>query len=242
MKSVKSAACLVVLCAALGVGAGGITTAASVHSPNVRLRAGASTNWAGYATSGAPGAFTSVSASWTQPSVTCGPQTSYSAFWVGLDGDTTSTVEQIGTEADCVGGGAVYSSWFEMYPHRSYNTPLPVSPGHTYQASVVALDRGLFRLTLQDVTAGTAPFVTVEKLNQARLASAEAIVEAPSGGQVLPLANFGTVNFRNVTANNVTMASPPAEEISMVSPGGVTKAQPSDLSNKGGFSVAWAAA
>jgi hypothetical protein len=230
----------VAICAAgLGLGVGSATTAGVVHAPNVRLRAGASTNWAGYAVSGAPGSFTSVSASWTQPSVTCGSQAAYSAYWVGLDGDNTSTVEQIGTEADCVGGSAVYSSWYEMYPHRSYATPLPVTPGNTYEASVVSLGGGLFQLTLQDVTARSAPFVTVQKLNQARLASAEAIVEAPSGGQVLPLANFGTVSFRGVTADGATMASPPAEKISMVSPTGATKAQPSDLSNKGNFSVEW---
>ena len=29
-------------------------------------------------------------------------------FWVGLDGDTTNTVEQTGTEADCSSGTAVY--------------------------------------------------------------------------------------------------------------------------------------
>src|SRR3974390_677388 len=160
MKCAKLAAGLTALCAAgLGLGAGSVSTNAPVQAPNIRLRAGTSTNWAGYAVAGAPGSFTNVSASWTQPSVTCGPQTTYSAYWVGLDGDTTSTVEQIGTEADCIGGVAVYSSWYEMYPHRSYDTPLPVSPGDTYQASVVAVGGGLFRLSLQDVTTGGAPFV-----------------------------------------------------------------------------------
>ena len=80
-------------------------SSATVHAPNVRLRAGTSTNWAGLnAVAGAPGSFQNVSASWTQPAVTCTVADSYSAYWVGLDGDTTSTVEQLGTEADCVGG------------------------------------------------------------------------------------------------------------------------------------------
>jgi hypothetical protein len=232
---------MAICAAALGAGAAA-TTAPSVRAPNIRLRAGTSTNWAGYATSGAPGTFTNVSGSWTQPSVTCGAQNAYSAYWVGLDGDNSSTVEQLGTEADCVGGAAVYSSWYEMYPHRSSNAFLPVSPGHTYQASVVALGGGSFRLSLQDVTAGTNPFVTIQKLNQARLSSAEAIVEAPSGPGVLPLANFGTANFRGVTANATTMTSPPAEQINMVNSTGTTKALTSKLSARGSFSVTWNAA
>jgi hypothetical protein len=54
-----------------------------------------STNWAGYADTA--GTYTSVSASWTQPTATCssgGDQ--YAAFWIGLDGYTSSTVEQTG--------------------------------------------------------------------------------------------------------------------------------------------------
>ena len=58
---------------------------------------------------------------------------------------------------------------------------------------------------LQDTTAaGTPAFTTVQKLNNAKLASAEAIVEAPSGGGVLPLANFGTTSFAGVEATSAT--------------------------------------
>src|SRR5579859_2350124 len=57
-----------------------------------------STNWSGYAgTSSTSGAFTSVSASWVQPSGLCnGRGQQYAAFWVGLDGFSSSTVEQTG--------------------------------------------------------------------------------------------------------------------------------------------------
>ena len=64
-----------------------------------------SANWSGYAATG--GGFTSVAADWTEPGVTCGSQTSYASFWIGLDGDGSNTVEQIGTEADCSGGRPV---------------------------------------------------------------------------------------------------------------------------------------
>src|SRR6185369_1208757 len=43
-----------------------------------------STNWAGYAVAGSR--YTSVSASWTQPAVSCTSTNTWSSFWVGLDG------------------------------------------------------------------------------------------------------------------------------------------------------------
>src|ERR1700733_3657591 len=65
-----------------------------------------STNWSGYATetnlnSPQSGAFTAVSGSWTVPSV-IGSGNAYSSIWVGLDGYSSSTVEQIGTDSDLV--------------------------------------------------------------------------------------------------------------------------------------------
>src|SRR5438105_2174985 len=63
-------------------------------------------NWSGYAATG--GGFTSVSASWVQPAVSCTSKTTYSSFWVGIDGDGSNSVEQTGSEADCSGGRAVY--------------------------------------------------------------------------------------------------------------------------------------
>ena len=237
MKRLKVCVGLIALCAALGTTAA-TTTSAVEHAPNVRLRAGTSTNWSGYAVAGSPGSFRTVSASWTQPTVTCTAQNSYSAFWVGLDGDTTSTVEQLGTEADCVGGVARYSSWYEMYPHKSSPTSVAVLPGHNYHASVVSLGSGNFQLSLQDTTTGAAPFTTVQKLPNAKLASAEAIAEAPSGGGVLPLAHFAPIQFSNVTANGTPMTSPPADQITMVNTSGAVKAQPSQLSG-GAFSVTW---
>jgi hypothetical protein len=242
MKHLRAVVGFVAACAALGVA----TTAASTvtgHAPNIRLRAGTSTNWSGYAVSGAPGSFQNVSATWVQPSVTCTAQNTYSAYWVGLDGDTTNTVEQLGTEADCMGGVAQYSSWYEMYPQRSFSTPVAASPGHAYHASVISLGAGKFQLSVQDVTpnANGAPFTTVQKLNQAKLASAEAIVEAPSGGKVLALSNFGTAQFSNVSVNSAPMSPATAEQITMANAKGAIKAQPSGLSN-GSFSVTWQSA
>src|SRR5437870_4998940 len=61
-----------------------------------------STNWSGYAaetnlTAPAANAVTAVSGSWVVPQVT-GSSTGYSSVWVGIDGYSSATVEQIGTE------------------------------------------------------------------------------------------------------------------------------------------------
>src|SRR5919107_5912322 len=95
------------------------------EAPNHKINHSTSTNWAGYDVMG--GRYTSVSATWTQPAVNCSvTPTGWSSFWVGLDGDTSGTVEQTGTEADCSNGHAVYSGWYEMYPKfpKTYGTPV----------------------------------------------------------------------------------------------------------------------
>ena len=106
--------------------------------------AATSQNWAGYAAAGQPGTFTSVSASWTQPAVTCTAQQTFSSFWVGLDGDGTQTVEQTGTEADCNNGAATYQGWFEMFPNAPVFYNNAVAPGDAMSASVVANGGGAF--------------------------------------------------------------------------------------------------
>ncbi len=79
-----------------------------------------STNWSGYAVTGANGAFTDVKATWVQPTATCGSRkTAYSSFWVGLDGYSSNSVEQLGTDSDCSRGRATYYGWWEMYPNPS---------------------------------------------------------------------------------------------------------------------------
>ena len=231
----------VLLSAAVGMSAGADPVAAgSVHRPIVGMRHSTSSNWAGYAAYGASGKFSSVKATWVQPSVTCGSQNTYSAYWVGLDGDNSSTVEQLGTEADCSGGTPTSYAWFEMYPHPGYyiNT-VGVNPGDSYTASVSYQGGGRFLLTLQDTTKGTS-FRTTQRLGSAQRASAEAIVEAPWSGGVLPLADFATANFSGADANGVPIGtfSPNLDPITMDNPYGMV-ATPSSLTNGDGFSVTW---
>lgn len=214
------------------------------HSaPRIHLHDGRnsqSTNWSGYANTGTT--FTDVKGSWTQPSATCSSgQTAYSSFWVGIDGDTTNTVEQTGTDADCSSGTPTYYAWYEMYPKFPVNLSGTVRPGDAITAEVKYNGSGNFTLTISDTTQGWT-FTTNQRSRKAALGSAEWIAEAPSSsGGVLPLANFGTVSFSNCTANGKSIsANPNPDEIVMVTSSGTVKAQPSGLNSSGtGFSVSW---
>ncbi len=197
-----------------------------------------SQNWAGYAAAGGAGTFTSVSASWTEPGVACTATNTFASFWVGLDGDGTNTVEQTGTEADCNGGSATYQGWFEMFPAAPVFYDNPVEPGDAMSASVVANGGGRFTLTLTDSTQGWNQ-VTTQTSDAAQLGSAEVITEAPSDGTVLPLSNFGTASFTDVTADNTAIGNENPSALTMVSAGNVTEATPSALTGGNAFSVTW---
>jgi hypothetical protein len=199
-----------------------------------------SENWAGYVSDGGAGTFTSVSASWAQPAVTCTATNTFSSFWVGLDGDGTATVEQTGTEADCDGGTPSYQGWFEMFPNAPVFFDNPVQPGDAMSASVVAAGGGVFTLTLTDSTQGWTQ-TTNQTSDTAQLGSAEVIAEAPSDGTgaVLPLSNFGTVNFTDATADNTAFGNENPSALTMVSASNVTEATPSALTGGNAFTVTW---
>ncbi|HTA32113.1 MAG TPA: G1 family glutamic endopeptidase [Solirubrobacteraceae bacterium] len=217
------------------------------HGLNLRVRHGTSENWSGYALTG-PGPYESVSASWTQPAVNCvKTRNGYAAFWIGIDGDTSETVEQTGTEGDCVAGKATYGAWYEMYPRGSVPIAEPVVPGDQFTASVTYVSKALFglisqfSLVLSDSTQGWSRTVTAW-IRTPKLASAEAIAEAPSSlllGE-LPLSDFGTVGFTGFSANGstITALTPGLEPLTMVTSHGVVKAEPSAL-HLGGFSDTW---
>lgn len=227
-----------------GWGRGGypmVTTAGNGAGPAVNGAANAgqtSVNWSGYAATGTPGQFTSVSTSWTQPAVTCGATNTSSSFWAGLDGDGTNTVEQTGTEADCANGTATYAGWWEMFPNAPVFYNNPVQPGDSMTASVKSDGNGNFTLTLSDTSQGWSQSTQQANAN-AQLGSAEVIAEAPSNGTVLPLSNFGTVTFGNNTVNGAAIGNSGAAPLTMVSQNGVTEATPSALAGGNSFTVTW---
>jgi hypothetical protein len=158
-----------------------------------------STNWSGYAVATGTGAVTAVFGSWKVPALTGAD--GYAASWVGIDGWTSSTVEQLGTESDMSGGVATYYAWYEMYPADSVTiTRLTIHPGDTINASVT-YSKGAFTLSLTDASQGNASFSITRAGAGLQRSSAEWIMEAPSDNfGVLPLANFGTESFSSARA------------------------------------------
>ncbi|KPI16250.1 hypothetical protein OK074_1862 [Actinobacteria bacterium OK074] len=199
-----------------------------------------STNWSGYAATGSSGAYTSVTTSWTQPSVTCGSATTYSSFWVGLDGYSNSALEQTGTEADCINGKATYGAWWEVLPaSESAYSGVTVAGGDKFTATVTYNGTN-FVMTLADSTQGWSKSTTHAGSSGFKNASAEVIAEAPEvNGSVAKLANFGTVNFTGAKSNGNNLDTYSPNSITMVSSSGsTTRALPGSISG-GAFADVW---
>lgn len=220
------------------------------HHGRLKIKQGLSTNWSGYAAqtsllSPVSGSVSFVQGDWVVPTLTCTSTTTYSSAWVGIDGYSSPTVEQLGTGHDCYRGKATYYVWYEMYPKAMRKVNLKVNPGNSIHAQVSYLGNRKFQLILKNLTTGTS-FSTIQRANALRQ-SAEWVAEAPSSYLgVLPLANFGTINFSNSQATINSHTGPindPAWEndpITMVTSSLITKAIPSSLDTTGeGFSVAW---
>ena len=243
----------------------GLLVVAGPASAATSTTTSVSTNWSGYVVAGAA-PFTSVSATWTQPSVTCTPgRSSSSAFWVGLGGRSrgSNALEQMGTDADCdANGNANYSTWYEVLPAASVPLSVAVAPGDTITASVTVTGTTV-DFALQNVTQGTSATkqVTAAAVDTS---SAEWIAEAPSlcnrglsSCRTQPLANFGSVAFSAASATagghtgTISDSAWSAEQISLRSGGSEfsrwrgaaavagTGAVPGDLSADGSsFTVA----
>ena len=201
-------------------------------------------DWAGWDVTG--GTYTSVGASWAVPAVTCtAGETSFSANWIGLDGDGSESVEQTGTSSDCDAGTPTYSAWYEFYPSESVTLRDTVSAGDKMSSTVTSDSSGAYTLTLIDHTKGWTETKT-GTAQGAQNASAEIITEAPSSGRsgnVMPLANFGTTSFTDITVDGKKLTDVDGvRKINMGSRSGDIMATTSDLTSDAGFSVAWKSA
>ena len=195
---------------AVGAGPG---AAASVATSVTSLQ---SVNWAGYAASFGTTTFRFVSAQFTAPSLNCTGVTAasgaWSAHWIGLDGfrSTSTTVEQTGLVAWCTSTTPVYAPFWEMFPNAANEPSIPVNPGDAISLSVFYnKSTRKFTLTFSDTTNGqhftrtrACPAGATCRRN-----SAEAISEAPfdtTTSSVLPLADFQTASFANVSITNTS--------------------------------------
>ena len=133
----------------------------------------------GYVVTGST--YTSSTADWTVPAISCGSagsSSSYISVWTGLDGYTSDTVEQIGSQSACSGPTAEYYGWYELYPEALMTFSQVVKPGDELEAAV-SYAGSTFTLTLRNVTEGWSQTVRAS-LSGARRSSAETLVEVPA--------------------------------------------------------------
>jgi hypothetical protein len=208
-------------------------------------------NWAGYAESSGTGTVTKVTATWTQPAVTCPTKgTTLAAFWIGIDGYSSSTVEQDGTLAQCTHGTASYYSWWETYPANAVQTWATIHSGDKFSASVTySSSTGKFTMALTDTTTSTSWSKTSTN-SGASENSAECIAERPAGASnasgLYALADFGTASFGSCTATVSGTSGgigtfSTVYEITMVNYSSGTRdlAVPSSLTGNSAFTVTW---
>lgn len=236
-------------------GAGSVTTNAATLT--VATGPTTSANWSGYVANDPCALFDSVSASWTVPAVSCSSGDQFSAEWVGIDGDTSSTVEQDGTEGDCSGGIGSYDAWYEMFGDSNVNggaevelppATYPVAPGDTINASVNE-SGGVWTLALADPTESWN-FSTNIGFDLAQQSSAEWIIERPEVCSPTcarsALADFGTITVSNAQAATADGSAAPISdfigtEIDMENNAQTGMLDQSHPLVSGNFTVAWKA-
>jgi hypothetical protein len=243
--SARAAAAARVAIEHLAIGQKGFDHRAGAASRVKGLTQVQSTNWSGYADTGS--GFSKVTSSWTEPTgVSSGRRTtSLAAFWVGIDGYSSSTVEQDGTLIESYEGTVYYYDWWEIYPENDVQVVNDVSPGD-HITSTVTRSGDEYTLSVTDSTNTADSFSTTQTYSGAADSSAEWIAEAPSGSSgVYPLTDFGTWtdSGSSVTEGSTSgvISSFTDDEITQVN--GSTDAvedQPGPLNSSGnGFTTTW---
>jgi hypothetical protein len=192
-------------------------------------------NWSGYAETGS--GYTSVTGTWTVPTVTPTSDDRYTSHWIGIDGDGNSDLIQLGTEADSTGGRATYSAWWEILPDYSIDIPgITPRPGDSITASITQSSSTKWKISLKDNSNGESYSAT--KTYNGPAASAEWIVEAPTvGGSQSAAAKFSPITFSGLTANGANPHLTTADEIILRS-GSKNISTPSAPTSSGnGFTV-----
>jgi Peptidase A4 family len=205
------------------------------HTPLRRGRHGDQT-WAGYAVINAS-PYSAIKGSWIVPAMDCTRAGGDASPWVGIDGWSNDTVEQIGVDLDCYRGRASYHPWVEMYPGPSDYFREPIRAGDTLTASVT-VSGDTWRLTESDTRTGWTRTFYRDPKNPPKESSAEAIVEDVGKGAVPPVPDFHSVSFTGITVNGKTFASAGRVQRTTLERGSTPLSSETPLSG-GHFSVDW---
>ena len=176
-----------------------------------------SSNWSGYEATG--GTFTSVSGTWTVPSVSA-TTTGADATWVGVGGIDTRDLIQAGTQATVQGGEIQYEAWIEMLPASSRQISLTVSPGDSVTVAITQQAGNNWTIDMKNNTTGAHYGTT----------------------GTLPLDDFGTLSFTRASAvrdgKTMDLKALGAQAITMINGARQPLATPSVVGSDGGsFSI-----
>lgn len=184
-----------------------------------------SNNWSGFELRGAEGTYDWVTGEWLVPSVTGeSNSTTYSSFWIGLDGDGTTDLVQAGTEQQNVNFSffgtswsfSSYYAWTEFLPQQPTEqqlTNFPVHPGDEIFCEVFVANAGqmpsltgvfgvslIMNLTTSMYTYNYTPRGTTNVGGS----EAEWIMERPTvNGSLGELANYNSARMSNAYARQV---------------------------------------
>jgi hypothetical protein len=200
-----------------------------------------SNNWSGYAATG--GNYTAVDGTWTVPQYSASSSGGVDATWVGIGGVTSRDLIQAGTQETVSGSGLTqYQAWIETLPSASHPVSLAVHPGDSVSVSIDEQGSGTWQISFTNNTTGQT-YQTSVQYNSSN-SSAEWIEEAPSAGRggILPLDNFGSVDFTGGSAvkdgQTVSIAASGAKAITLIGQNQQPLAVPSALGSDGSsFSV-----
>jgi hypothetical protein len=194
-------------------------------------------NWSGYAATG--GNFTEVTGTWTVPQFNADNSGGIDAAWVGIGGVRSTDLIQAGTQQTVSGAGRTqYEAWVEVLPRASRPVPLQVHGGDSITVDIAEQSPDHWLIHFINNTTGQS-FDSPQQYTSSH-SSAEWVEEAPSGGRgggVLPLDNFGTIQFSagSTTKNgqSVSISGAGSKAITMIGSGNQALAVPSDLGSDG---------
>lgn len=204
----------------------------------------AAENWSGYAQSGSKGTYSAITGSFNVPTVnTSSSAQQFSSAWLGIGGDTDSTLIQAGIEVDNLGGTALYSAWTEVLPQAEHPLRMTINPGDTITVTIVESAKNAWKITVADVSTGASASRKVRYKSSG--ASAEAILERPciqspcnTVSDLAALAPTGAVTFDLLMTATSRPSSSPAYAPFMVSPGSATLQDIVMLANNGSTVIA----
>lgn len=204
----------------------------------------AAENWSGYAQSGARGTYSAIKGSFNVPTVsTSSSGQQFSSAWLGIGGDTDSTLIQAGIEEDNLGGTALYSAWTEVLPQAEHPLRMTINPGDTITVTIVESAKNAWKITVADVSTGATASRKVRYKSSG--ASAEAILERPciqspcnTVADLASLAPTTPVTFDLLMTATSRPSSSPSYAPFMVSPGSATLQDIVMLANNGSTVIA----